>query len=847
MNTITIHPFRTVLRTLAVLAVTLVLGACGGGAETTSKSAPTNTAVVSNYTGPAPATADVQSFKLNVWDKLTSPTVHCNNCHVAGGQSPAFARSDDINLAYSEAYPVVDLASPANSAMVTRVGGGHNCWLGDTPADWQACADTLVSYITAWAGGASGGGNVIALTAPATLVDPGDTKSFPTDSGLFASTVHPVLTAHCSGCHTESSSTPQSPFFADPDPDSAYEYAKSKIDLDTPANSRFVVRLRNEFHNCFDPNNTGNTDCAASATVMQNAIQQFADGINVTPINPALVTSKAMKLPDGIIASGGNRYDANVIALYQFKEGSGTIAHDTSGVLPDMHLTLSGGVSWVGGWGLDFTGGKAQATTASSRKLHDMIKATGEYSIEAWVVPANVTQEGPARIISYSAGTDARNFTMGQTMYSYDFLQRSSTTDANGMPELQTAAGDEDLQATLQHVVLTYDPVNGRRVYVNGQYTGDMDPVAGGNLNDWDNSFAFVLGNEVSGDKPWLGKLRMVAIHNRALTPEQIQQNFEAGVGEKYFVLFNVAAHTGIPDSYVLFEVSQFDNYSYLFNQPRFIVLDASVTPDNIPIAGIRIGVNGKEAAVGQAYQNVNTTVSATQYTPGSGQLLSPLGTVIALDKGPESDEFFLSFEVLGSDTHIVTEPAPLAPAAPADLPPASDIGVRTFDEIDASMSTITGVSRQQSGVKNVFTTVRQQLPAVENLDGFLSAHQMAISQMAIEYCSALVDNQGSITRDAYFPGFFSAGMSPASADTAFDSAAKRALVTQPLIDHVMNTGLTTQPDPAAVGAELDSLITGLTACASGASPTCATSLRTEQVVKATCAAALGSAAMLIQ
>ena len=39
----------------------------------------------------------------------------------------------------------------------------------------------------------------------------------------------------------------------------------------------------------------------------------------------------------------------------------------------------------------------------------------------------------------------------------------------------------------------------------------------------------FVLGTEVSGDRPWAGVTRLVAIHNRVLTPAQIQQNFEAG------------------------------------------------------------------------------------------------------------------------------------------------------------------------------------------------------------------------------------------------------------------------------------------------------------------------------
>jgi hypothetical protein len=54
--------------------------------------------------------------------------------------------------------------------------------------------------------------------------------------------------------------------------------------------------------------------------------------------------------------------------------------------------------------------------------------------------------------------------------------------------------------------------------------------------------------------------------------------------------------------------------------------------------------------------------------------------------------------------------------------------------------------------------------------------------------------------------------------------------------------GLTTQPDPAAVKAELNNLIDTLTACGGG----CAAD-RTETVAKAACAATLGSAAMLLQ
>jgi hypothetical protein len=107
-----------------------------------------------------------------------------------------------------------------------------------------------------------------------------------------------------------------------------------------------------------------------------------------------------------------------------------------------------------------------------------------------------VTQDGPSRIISYAGGVSSRNFMLGQTLYQYDFLNRTSETDQNGEPRHSTSADDEDLQATLQHVVATYDPTNGRRIYVNGKFTDDVDAAPSGLLTDWDNTFALALASE---------------------------------------------------------------------------------------------------------------------------------------------------------------------------------------------------------------------------------------------------------------------------------------------------------------------------------------------------------------
>ena len=549
----------------------VVLGACGGGADTVQNPAGPGGAPAT-YTGPPPATADVQAFKINVWDNLKA-TNRCGQCHVGGGQTPQFVRQDDVNLAYEAANTVVTLSSPEDSMMVTKVAGGHNCWLASN----DACGEILTTWISNWAGDIAAGGGGVVLEAPP-LRDPGASKSFPTGaegSALYASTVYPIVEEYCQRCHAPSAANAQSPYFASEDIPEAYGAARTKINLDQPALSRLVVRLRNEFHNCW-------SDCAANANTMQAAIQAFANQVELTQVDASLVLSKALSLYEGTVASGGNRYNGNVIGMWEFKTGSGTVAYDTSGVEPAIDLTLSGDVTWVGGWGINVRSGKAQGSTTTSKKLHDLIKATGEYTIEAWVAPGNVAQE-ESRIVSYSGGVMARNFMLGQTLYSYDFHNRSSSSNQNGDPKLMTSADDEDLQATLQHVVATYDPVNGRRIYVNGEFTEDADPVAGGTLGDWDDTFALVLGNEVSGDRQFQGVFRMVAIFNRAITPAQITQNFQAGVGEKFYLLFSVSHLVDMPQAYVMFEVSQLDSYGYLFDKPTFISLDAAATAGQHP------------------------------------------------------------------------------------------------------------------------------------------------------------------------------------------------------------------------------------------------------------------------
>ena len=808
-----------------ILAASIALSACGGGAGTEAN----GNIITSTSSGSSvgASTEDEQRFKLNFWDKAKR-TDRCGQCHNASGQSPKFARSDDLSLAYSEAIKYANFTSAADSAFVTKVGGGHNCW----EAVNQVCADNITKWIQNWAGDTTSvSSKKIVLKAPP-IKDPGNTKNYPADSASFSG-VHTLLKAHCANCHTDTSSTPRAPYFAQNDIDKAYEEVKTKVDLNNTANSRLYVRLNAEFHNCWSDT------CTNDSAEMLTAINTMAGSIPTATFDSSLVASKVLKLTDGIIASGGSRHEANLIALYEFKTGTGSTAYDTSGVEPAINLALGGNTGWVGGYGIEFKDSTSRAlgSTATSKKLYDFIQAAGEYSVEGWVIPNNVAQDD-ANIISYSAGNTNRNFTLSQNKYQAEFRNRSTDTDANGDQVLITNADDEDLQASLQHVVLTFDPVNGRRIYINGVDTGDtVAGDAGDTLNSWNDSYVFVLGNEAGNTRPWKGQLRMVAVHNRALTQEQITQNFKAGVGEKYYLLFSVSQQTGIADSYVFFEVSQFDSYSYLFNKPTFIILDANATPGNITVKGMRIGINGNETAVGQAYLNLNTTLSVSNgYNSDTGQLLSSIGTIVPVDRGVSNDEFFVSFEVLGGNSKTYSEAIPTA-ATPVDLDKVSDIGLRTFEEINASLSSLTGVAVTQTNVAATYAKVKQQMPSTEDINTFLSANQIGIAQLAGSYCAALVDN--ATTRAAYFPS-----VNFGDAFGAFDNDTTRQdnIIDPILAKLVGSTDLATQPLLSDIRTELRSLIDTLAQCASN----CGTN-RTQNLAKAACTAAYGNAAMLIQ
>jgi hypothetical protein len=299
-----------------------------------------------------------------------------------------------------------------------------------------------------------------------------------------------------------------------------------------------------------------------------------------------------------------------------------------------------------------------------------------------------------------------------------------------------------------------------------------------------------------------------------------------------------VSSLTGMAQSYILFTASQYDNYSYLFAQPKFISLDKTATvPGGLELSGIRLGVNGALVPAGQAFTTVATTLGGSSYTAANGQLLSSLGTVVPATLGPSQDLFFLSFDQLGSHTYPYVDPPVSVPPPAANNTPQPDYGIATFERVNRSLSRITGVPITNSTVNALYQTAQQSMAASPLISAFVAPNQTAMGQLANAYCGQLLATQSY--RDAFFGTGLDTSLN-SSAASFFSSASNRAIVENALVSNAIGSSVSPQTATAVTG-EVDNLLQLVPTLSgySGATVSTAT--------QAACAAALGSAAVMLQ
>jgi hypothetical protein len=155
------------------------------------------------------------------------------------------------------------------------------------------------------------------------------------------------------------------------------------------------------------------------------------------------------------------------------------------------------------------------------------------------------------------------------------------------------------------------------------------------------------------------------------------------------------------------------------------------------------------------------------------------------------------------SSTNTATSGSGTPPA-----PAAVEVGVRNFDQVNSTMESVTGVM----GNKNVlarFAILKGQLPSTNDISAFSFSGQGAVTVLAAEYCTALIQNSGNAyaTQLAAAIGTFNLKAVPTVAFTTATSAA----LAQSLILQFWGAGYANNTNAAAAEQSVEQLLTELT------------------------------------
>mgnify|MGYP005841273621 CR=1 FL=1 len=197
--------------------------------------------------------------------------------------------------------------------------------------------------------------------------------------------------------------------------------------------------------------------------------------------------------------------------------------YDTSGFGTPLDLTIAhpDRVTWLpANAGLQIDAATLITSGGAATKIHSALTDSDQLTIEAVFTPANLTQNGPARIATLSPDPYNCNAMIGQNASGHLGRLRTNTTGSNGTPDI-AASG---LTLARQHVILTYDGEN-VSLYRNGVL--ETQTPRTGNLDAWNAAYALILANEPSADRPWLGTLHRVAVWDRGMNGLQIKNLFQ--------------------------------------------------------------------------------------------------------------------------------------------------------------------------------------------------------------------------------------------------------------------------------------------------------------------------------
>ncbi len=165
-----------------------------------------------------------------------------------------------------------------------------------------------------------------------------------------------------------------------------------------------------------------------------------------------------------------NTVRPHLLALYSFEKDSGELISDLSRLKPGLDLKIYGqpAVKWpTQTKGLTISSGSYLKSENPAIKIARHLKKSNQFSVEILFESENLTQTGPARIITFSGSTDERNFTLGQVGQNLNFRVRTPLTGLNGS-KIDLFVEQPVLKTEKQHIMAIYNH-GAEQIFLNGK------------------------------------------------------------------------------------------------------------------------------------------------------------------------------------------------------------------------------------------------------------------------------------------------------------------------------------------------------------------------------------------
>ena len=230
-------------------------------------------------------------------------------------------------------------------------------------------------------------------------------------------------------------------------------------------------------------------------------------------------------LSGGGLAQDLPRVRDGLVALYEFGSLKGEIVPDRSGFLEaaDTKLDDPEAVRLADG-SLTIDRPTRLRSLERVAKIADLVRVSGELTVEAWIEPVVQGEATSAGIVMMSNSTSQQNFALVQTGGRFEARFRTSSTGTGEARPIRTP--EASARPALTHLAFTRDRTGRARVFLDGEIVSEG--TIAGSASDWEKT-TLVIGNGPRGREPWLGSVYLVAVYGRDLLADEVARNFRAG------------------------------------------------------------------------------------------------------------------------------------------------------------------------------------------------------------------------------------------------------------------------------------------------------------------------------